>query len=445
MTKFLPDFARKTAILLVGILVPSAAAHAVIKTDIGDFYYDLTGTTASVLGLATGVTSINNPTIPSTVSYNGTDYTVTTIASKAFQNKTGLTGTLTLPESLVTIDTYAFDGCSGLTGQLVLPESLKTLATRAFAGCSGFTGDLTIPAITEPNGMHGIFNDCTGLNGTVTILCPTVAVGMFAGCSNIKQLVLSANVSTIWTWAFRGCTGLQSISCEATTPPVIQIAIPPSQLDYSGDNSFETSLYSTCPLYVPEESISKYASSTYEWSKFLNIKKLNSAITLNYPDACSVTVYAPYGEDYALTLNPPTGWAYNSLTVNGTQQIGSVSTTGVITLTNLPLQATVNFTMVESSTSGIVSTGSTYIETSGKTISIYGTATTDNILMTNLDGILLYKEPATSSRYNDVITFDVFDAGIYYVNIGGTTDSEKGSTANITGGTKYLVVFTSNE
>ena len=51
--------------------------------------------------------------IPSTVTYSGTTYSVTSIGSGAFDGCTGLTS-VTIPNSVTSIGTYAFDDSTGL-------------------------------------------------------------------------------------------------------------------------------------------------------------------------------------------------------------------------------------------------------------------------------------------------------------------------------------------
>ena len=52
--------------------------------------------------------------IPSTVTYNGTTYSVTSIGGSAFGDCSGLTS-VTIPNSVTSIGGFAFSGCSGLT------------------------------------------------------------------------------------------------------------------------------------------------------------------------------------------------------------------------------------------------------------------------------------------------------------------------------------------
>ena len=71
--------------------------------------------------------------IPSSVTYDGKTYSVTSIGSYAFYNCSGLTS-ITIPNSVTSIGNYAFKGCSGLTS-ITIPNSVTTIGYDAFRGC----------------------------------------------------------------------------------------------------------------------------------------------------------------------------------------------------------------------------------------------------------------------------------------------------------------------
>ena len=68
-----------------------------------------------------------------------------TIGSNAFYGCTGLTGSLTIPDSVTSIESQAFVNCTGLTGSLTIPDSVTFIGSSAFYGCTGLSGSLTIP------------------------------------------------------------------------------------------------------------------------------------------------------------------------------------------------------------------------------------------------------------------------------------------------------------
>ena len=79
-----------------------------------------------------------NVTIPSTVTYHGTKYTVNSIGTSAFYNCSGLTS-LSIPSSVTSIGSSAFYGCSGLTS-VIIPSGVTTIGYEAF-GYDDFIGE----------------------------------------------------------------------------------------------------------------------------------------------------------------------------------------------------------------------------------------------------------------------------------------------------------------
>lgn len=79
---------------------------------------------------------------------------VTAIAPSAFLARTDVTGSVHLPDTLVSIGNRAFYGCSGLTGALTLPASLQAIGSRAFYGCSGLTGSVLVPEAVLSMGQN---------------------------------------------------------------------------------------------------------------------------------------------------------------------------------------------------------------------------------------------------------------------------------------------------
>ena len=181
--------------------------------------------------------------IPSTVTYNGTTYSVTSIGGNAFFGCSGLTS-VTIPNSVTSIGGGAFYGCSGLTS-VTIPNSVTYIEGYAFSGCSGLT------SVTIPNSVtyigYSAFNDCSGLTSInvasgnthyssidgvlynyvqdTLIQCPgtktsvtipnsvtSIGGGAFSGCSGLTSVTIPNGVSSIGRSAFSGCSGLTSVT-----------------------------------------------------------------------------------------------------------------------------------------------------------------------------------------------------------------------------------------
>ena len=101
--------------------------------------------------------------IPSTVTYRGTTYSVTSISDRAFYNCSGLTS-VTIPNSVTEIGDYAFSGCSGLTS-VTIPNSVTSIGNYAFSGCSGLTSVVFNAENCKTMGSSGspVFQGCSNL------------------------------------------------------------------------------------------------------------------------------------------------------------------------------------------------------------------------------------------------------------------------------------------
>ena len=181
-----------------------------------------------------------NIVIPSTVTYNGKQYTVTKIGTGAFRDCTGLTA-VTLPNAMTSIGRNAFRDCTGLT-TVTISNSVTSIGSYAFYGCTGLT-EVTIPnAMTDIGGWA--FTYCTGLQTVIWnahnvqdiplsksgtpmppfLYCKNLTDFVFGDevehipaylCYNLtslKNLVIGNSVTTIRSHAFKGCTGLTEVT-----------------------------------------------------------------------------------------------------------------------------------------------------------------------------------------------------------------------------------------
>ena len=174
-----------------------------------------------------------NISLPATVSHNEISYTVKAIGDCAFYSCSGLTGLLTIPNSVTNIGEGAFERCSDFTGSLTIPNSVTNIGETAFFACSGFKGSLTIGSsvtnigegafawcrgfkgsLTIPNSVTNIgemaFFECSGFNGSLTIPNSVTSIGnqAFDGCLGFNgSLTIGSSVESIGSQAFEGCSG----------------------------------------------------------------------------------------------------------------------------------------------------------------------------------------------------------------------------------------------
>lgn len=119
--------------------------------------------------------------IPESVIYNGSTYSVTRIGNSAFSSCSGLTS-VEIPNSVTGIRSSAFSSCYSLTS-VVFSNSMTYIAFEAFYKCSGLTS-VVIPNSVTSIGAYA-FDECSGL----TTLCflgdiPSLQAGVFNGVSS---------------------------------------------------------------------------------------------------------------------------------------------------------------------------------------------------------------------------------------------------------------------
>ena len=150
-------------------------------------------------------------------------------------------GSYTIPNTVTTIGEDAFNGCENLV-LITIPNSVINIGGYAFRYCE------SLVRITIPNNVK-LIGDCA-----------------FSNCSKMTSITLGSSIKNIGELAFYSCKALESITCKAINPPVC-----------AKGNAFQD-VDTSIPLYVPENSISKYQAAE-GWKLFKdNTLPLESAI-----------------------------------------------------------------------------------------------------------------------------------------------------------------------
>ena len=242
--------------------------------------------------------------IPGSVTYGGTEYTVTTIGKDAFRDCTGLTS-VTIPASVTTIGDGGFSYCSGLTS-VTIPSSVEAIGGDAFYGCTGLTS-VTIPSSVETIGEYAFYG-CTGLTSvTIPEGMTTIGAYAFKGCSGLTSVTIPEGVTTIGESAFEYCTGLTSVAIPSSVTTIEGLAFyyctsltsvtifAPSLTKY-GDLAFDSNADGR-KIYVPSGSVDTYKAG---WIVYAYAIELLHYIIADGNDVSNLNMSNGEGKNVAL-------------------------------------------------------------------------------------------------------------------------------------------------
>ena len=163
----------------------------------------------------------------------GTPYTVPAsvkvLGNRSFTDSNNLTS-LILPDGLTTVEDLALDFCRNLQ-TVYIPSSLTSIG-------GNFLAFSKVEHVKIPEGVTELKKQ------------------FLDGCSALKTLELPSTFTTQTDSLFcRGCTALQSVTCKAVTPPVLQ------------SDAFKNVVLAGVTLKVPAGSISAYQNAPI-WKDF---------------------------------------------------------------------------------------------------------------------------------------------------------------------------------
>ena len=247
---------------------------------VGQLYYSVISNSSVMVY---GYNRSNPPTdlfIPSTITYQGTTYSVAAIDHYAFcyylnggdvvySPCTTLTS-VTIPNSVIEIGEEAFSGCTNLTSVNIgnsvtsiwpgafyncssltsvnIGNSVTSIGNYAFYNCSSLTS-VNIPnSVTSIGG--GVFSNCSSLT-SVTIPNSVTSIGgsVFSNCSSLTSIDIPNRVTSIEDYVFYGCSSLTSITIPDSVTSIgnyaffncsslTSVTIPDS-VTYIGFSAFE--------------------------------------------------------------------------------------------------------------------------------------------------------------------------------------------------------------
>lgn len=166
--------------------------------------------------------------IPQMVSYNGNEFSVTSLDDRCFFNCSSLTS-ITLPKGITSVGNMCFYGCSSLTS-ITIPDGTTFLGERCFEGCKSLT------SISFPSSLSVLYNN------------------IFANTTQKRRIII-----------------------KNTIPPDIKI----------GDTYFNLSLInSEYTLYIPKGTLDAYKNTT-SWGRAGVFYEGNPIDSITFPSNVS--------------------------------------------------------------------------------------------------------------------------------------------------------------
>ncbi len=218
-----------------------------------------------------------NITLPSTVTYSGTEYNVTAVGSNVLKKLAGTEGidlTVTIPEGYTTIAGNAFQNCYGLK-TITIPGSVTKINYNAFDGCKD------LAAVTFAEGTKAL----TFLNK------------VFLGCTALNDLQLPARVTSVGAGSFQGCTSLTDLSAASDAYFVQDGTLYEKNEDGKGYTLHTYAPASTATSYTVPERVNGLPVTSIFRMAFQNNANLTSVTV-----PASVTSFKSYAFDSCAKL-----------------------------------------------------------------------------------------------------------------------------------------------
>ena len=280
--------------------------------------YTISNNTATVKANANNITVDSTVVLPRAV-YKG----VAVLSLATIGRMDGDFKYIYIPDSVTSIGNYAFSGCSNLT-DIIIPKSVISLGNYVFSNCTS----LESIRVVEGNTIYHSSGNCIIETSTKTLIIgckasiipddgTVTSIGSYAfrGCTGLTSVTIGENVTSIGSYAFIDCTGLTSVTigenvtsigdsafsyCEGLT----RITIPKG-ITTIGNWAFSSCTNLTSLIILKGVThIGNYAFSSCESLTEVTIPNsvVNFGNTIFYN--CTKLVNATFEQDIQLTTFP---------------------------------------------------------------------------------------------------------------------------------------------
>ena len=223
------------AVLLACMVSVQASGYDFVQDGI---YYNITG--SNTVEVTYKDKNFNyysgSVTIPSSVTFNGTTYTVTGIGNYAFMQSPDLTAisipstvtylgyaacynctsltSVNFPSNVTSLGEFCFQNCSALTTVRLNDTQLTTIPRQCFMACTALQ-TLTLPStLTLIDSFT--FYQCESLASVnLPVGLQTLNPSSFADCSSLTQVYIPSSVNLIYDNVFNGCQALVAITVNS--------------------------------------------------------------------------------------------------------------------------------------------------------------------------------------------------------------------------------------
>lgn len=252
---------------------------------------------------------------------------ITNIPDRAFY-KCSILKTIEIPASVTTIGSGVFVRCTELTSITVADGNQHFTAedgilynkdkTELLICPQGISGDVTIPnSVTKIS--SSAFVGCTKITG-VTIPRGVTSIGdaAFEGCTGLATVALPASLTSLGDGVFQDCTGLTSLSVDS------------GNTAYSAENGVLYNSDKTTLLLYPAEK----QDTTFAIPDSVTTIKDNAFSENSYLQTVSANALTSVGDGAFLNCTSLTDFTAQSLDEVGAQAFSGCSQLATFTLTD---------------------------------------------------------------------------------------------------------------